>query len=103
MNACRKFLEFSESLMNALLLNWLTNFLPMSVTGVTVMSNRASKSKTKEVIRRYRSNAKLLGPRPLLVREDAVAYDALFAIFRAAVKPVDIFDEMFVADMVSLQ
>jgi hypothetical protein len=67
------------------------------------MANPPSKSKTKESIRRYHSNAKLLGPRPLLVREDAVSYDELFARFRAAVKPVDIFDEMFVADMVSLQ
>jgi len=67
------------------------------------MPNPPSKSKTKESIRRDRSNAKLLGPRPLLVREDAVSYDELFARFGAVVKPVDIFFEMFVADMVSLE
>jgi hypothetical protein len=52
---------------------------------------------------RYPYNAKLFGPSPLLVREDAVSYNELFASFRAAVKPVDIFDEMFVADLVALQ
>ena len=67
------------------------------------MANPPSKSKTKESIPRYRSNASLFGPPPLLVREDAVSYDELFARFRAAVKPVDIFDEMFVADLVALE
>jgi hypothetical protein len=52
---------------------------------------------------RYPYNANLFGPPPLLVREDAASYDELFASFRAAVKPVDIFGEMFVADLVALQ
>ena len=45
----------------------------------------------------------LFGPPPLLEGEDAAAYDELLARFCAAVKPVDIIDEMFVADVVSLE
>src|SRR5262249_25710503 len=77
----------------------INNFFPTSVTGVTVMSNRASKSKTKEVIPRYRSNAKLFGPPPLLLGEIAADYDDLHARFRASVRPVDILEEMFIADV----
>ena len=68
-----------------------------------VMPNPPSKSKTKESIPRYRSYANLFGPPPLLVREDAANYDEFFARFRAAVKPLDIFGAMFVADLAALQ
>jgi hypothetical protein len=54
----------------------------------------------KEVIRRYRSNANLFGPPPLFLGEDAAAYDDLHARFRAAVGPVDILEEMLVAEVV---
>ena len=43
----------------------------------------------------------LFGPPPLLEGEDAAAYDQLLARICAAVKPVDIIDEMFIADVVS--
>jgi hypothetical protein len=42
---------------------------------------------------------KLFGEPQLLEGEDAAAYDELLARFRAAVKPVDIIEEMFIADV----
>ena len=45
----------------------------------------------------------LFGPPPLIEGEDAAAYDQLLARIFAAVKPVDIIDEMFTADVVSLE
>jgi hypothetical protein len=65
------------------------------------MSKAHPKSKTKAVIPRYSPNGpSLFGPPPLLVGEDGAQYDDLFAAIRAAVKPVDTVDEMFVADVV---
>jgi hypothetical protein len=46
---------------------------------------------------------KLFGEPQLLEGEDAAAYDELLARFRAAVKPVDIIEEMFIADVVALE
>jgi hypothetical protein len=40
---------------------------------------------------------------PPLAGEDAAAYDQLFARLCAAVKPIDIIDEMFVNDIMCLQ
>ena len=45
----------------------------------------------------------LFGPPLLIEGEDAAAYDQLLARIQAAVKPVDIIDEMFTADIVSLE
>jgi hypothetical protein len=45
----------------------------------------------------------LLGPPLLIAGEDAAAYEALLARICAAVKPVDIIDEIFIADLVSLE
>ena len=45
----------------------------------------------------------LFGPPPLIEGEDAAAYDQLLAGIFAAVKPVDVIDEMFTADVVSLE
>jgi hypothetical protein len=45
----------------------------------------------------------LFGPPLLLEGEDASAYDQLLARICAAVKPVDIIDEIFIADIVSLE
>ena len=44
----------------------------------------------------------LFGPPLLLDGEDAAAYDALSGQVRAAVKPLDVIEEIFVADVVSL-
>jgi hypothetical protein len=47
---------------------------------------------------------KLFGSAPLLLAGgDAAAYDELLSRFRAAINPVDIIDEMFIADVVSLE
>lgn len=43
------------------------------------------------------------GPPLVLEGEDAAAYEELLARVRAAVKPVDIIDAMFVDDVVRLQ
>jgi hypothetical protein len=45
----------------------------------------------------------LFGPPPLIEGEDAAAYDQLLARICAAVKPADVIDEMFTADVVSLE
>jgi predicted transposase YbfD/YdcC len=45
----------------------------------------------------------LFGPPPLLEGEDAAAYDQLLARVYAVVKPVDVIDEMFIADVVFLE
>src|SRR5215831_13345655 len=45
----------------------------------------------------------VFGPPLLLEGEDAAAYDELLARVCAAVKPADIIDEMFIADIVSLE
>ena len=39
----------------------------------------------------------------ILAGEDPAAYDELLARIRAAVKPLDIIEEMFIADVVSLE
>jgi hypothetical protein len=58
-------------------------------------------------IRRYKPIApgdwsSLFGSPQLLDGEDAAAYDSLSAQVRAAVKPLDVIEEMFVTDVVSL-
>jgi hypothetical protein len=45
----------------------------------------------------------VLGPPLLLEGEDAAAYDEFLARICAAVKPADIIEEMFIADIVSLE
>jgi hypothetical protein len=45
----------------------------------------------------------LFGPPPLLEGEDAAAYDEFYGRVCAAVKPVDVIDEMFIVDIVSLE
>ncbi len=45
----------------------------------------------------------LFGEPQLLEGEDAAAYDGLLARFRAAINPVDIVEEMFIADVVALE
>src|SRR5215813_9585555 len=45
----------------------------------------------------------VFGPPLLLEGEDAEAYDELLARLYAAVKPVDVIDEMLIADIVALE
>lgn len=64
-----------------------------------------SKSKTKSMtsapvlVQRFA----IFGPPPLLEGEDAALYEDLLGRMCAAVKPVDIIDEIFVADVVFLE
>ena len=68
--------------------------------------SRTNKSKREIAAPRVRvrlQRSALFGPPPLLEGEDAAAYDQLLARICAAVKPLDIIDEMFIADVVSLE
>ena len=68
--------------------------------------SRKNKSKTEIAAPSVPGRAQrlaLFGPPPLLEGEDAAAYDQLLARICAAVKPVDVIDEMFTADVVSLE
>ena len=50
------------------------------------------------------SRHSLFGPPPILEgEEDAAAYDELVGLVCAAVKPADVIDEMFMADVVALE
>ena len=65
--------------------------------------SRTNKSKTEIAAPSVQERAQrlaLFGPPPLIEGEDAAAYDQLLARICAAVKPVDIIDEMFIVDIV---
>jgi hypothetical protein len=65
--------------------------------------SRKSESKTEIAAARVPGQAQrlsLFGPPLLLEGEDAAAYDELLARVCAAVKPVDVIDEMLIADIV---
>ena len=73
---------------------------------VKAFMSRKSTSKTEIAAPSVPGRAQrlaLFGPPLLIEGEDAAAYDELLARFCAAVKPVDIIDEMFIADVVSLE
>src|SRR6516165_584745 len=68
--------------------------------------SRKSESKTELAAARVPGPAQRLavfGPPLLLEGEDAAAYDELLARVCAAVKPVDVIDEMLIADIVALE
>jgi hypothetical protein len=68
--------------------------------------SRKRKSKTEIAAPSVPGRARrlaLFGPPLLLEGEDAAAYDQLLARICEAIKPVDIIDEMFIADVVSLE
>src|SRR5262245_11699940 len=66
--------------------------------------SRKSKNKTKiaAVAGQVRRLA-VFGPPLLLEGEDAAAYDELLGRVYAAVKPVDVIDEMLIADILALE
>jgi hypothetical protein len=64
-------------------------------------TNSKTKSKTSALAKVQRLT--LFGSPQLLQGEDAAAYDELLNRVGAAVKPVDIIDEMFIDDVVSLE
>jgi hypothetical protein len=61
------------------------------------------RSKSKSVTSAPAPRWTLFGQPLLLDGEDAAAYDELHARIYAAVKPVDVIDEMFIADVVFLE
>src|SRR6516164_7038914 len=77
----------------------------MSSRMVAFMS-RKSESKTEIAAARVPGQVQRLavfGPPLLLEGEDAAAYDELLGRICAAVKPVDVIDEIFIADVASLE
>jgi hypothetical protein len=62
-----------------------------------------TRSKSKSVTSAPAPRLRLFGQPQLLEGEDAAAYDELLARICAAVKPVDIIDEIFIADVVPLE
>jgi hypothetical protein len=62
-----------------------------------------TRSKSKSVTSAPAPRLRLFGQPQVLEGEDAAAYDELLARICAAVKPVDIIDEIFIADVVSLE
>jgi len=73
---------------------------------VVAFVSRKSESKTEIAAARVSGQVQRLavfGPPLLLEGEDATAYDELLGRICAAVKPVDIIDEMFIADIVALE
>jgi hypothetical protein len=73
---------------------------------VVASMSRKRESKTEIAAARVPGQVQRLavfGPPLLLEGEDVAAYDELLARVCAAVKPVDIIDEMFIADIVALE
>ena len=65
--------------------------------------SRRSESKTEAAVPGQVQRLAVFGPPLLLPGEDAAAYDELLARMCAAVKPVDVIDEMLIADVVALE
>jgi hypothetical protein len=68
--------------------------------------SKTNKSKTKIAVPSVPERVQrlaLFGPPPVIEGEDARTYDQLLARICAVVQPVDIIDEMFIADVVSLE
>jgi len=73
---------------------------------VVAFVSRKSKNTTKVAATSVSGRAQrlaLFGPPLFLEGEDAAAYDEFLARIHAAINPADIIDEMFIADVVSLE
>jgi hypothetical protein len=68
-----------------------------------VRSDRKAKSKSKSMTPAPARRFRLFGQPNILEGEDAAAYDELLARICDAIKPVDTIEEMFIADVVSLE
>ena len=68
-----------------------------------VRSDRKAKSKSKSMTPAPARRFRLFGQPQILEGEDAAAYDELLARICDAIKPVDTIEEMFIADVVSLE
>jgi hypothetical protein len=69
----------------------------------THLSDAKNRPNTKSRPALLPRSSQLFGEPLLLEGEDAVAYELLLARFRAAVQPTDVIDEMYIAEVVSLQ
>ncbi len=68
-----------------------------------VRRKRKARSQSKAVASAPAPPWRLFGQPNILEGEDAAAYDELVSLIRAAVKPTDIIEELFVAELISLQ
>jgi hypothetical protein len=68
-----------------------------------VRSDRKAKSKSKSMTPAPARRFRLFGQPNILEGEDAAAYDELLARICDAIKPVDTIEEMFIADVISLE
>jgi hypothetical protein len=66
-------------------------------------SDTKTRAKSSSAITSIPPRLTLFGQPQLLEGEDAAAYNQLLARICAVVKPIDIFDEMFIADVVYLE
>jgi hypothetical protein len=66
-------------------------------------SDTKTRAKSSSAVTSIPPRLTLFGQPQLLEGEDAAAYDQLLARIRAVVKPIDIIDEMFIADVMSLE
>jgi len=74
-----------------------------SSTRMVAFMSRKSESKTEIAAPSVPQRLTVFGPPLLLGGEDAAAHDQLLGRICAAVKPADIIDEMFIADIVALE
>src|SRR5262249_52505014 len=74
-----------------------------SSSRMVAFMSRKSESKTEIAAPSVPQRLTVFGPPLLLGGEDAAAHDQLLARICAAVKPVDIIDEIFIADVASLE
>ena len=75
----------------------------LSSRTVAFMSKKSESKTEVAAVRGEVQRLSVFGPPLLLEGEDAAAYDQLLARFCAAVKPVDVIDEMLTADIVALE
>ena len=75
----------------------------LSSRTVAFMSKKSESKTEVAAVRGEVQRLSVFGPPLLLGGEDAGAYDQLLARFCAAVKPVDVIDEMLTADIVALE
>ncbi len=68
-----------------------------------VRSDPKARSQSKPMTLAPPARSRLFGEPQLLGDEDRAVYDELLARIYAAIKPVDILDEMFIADVMSLE
>jgi len=82
---------------------WQDPLIRYVVRMVAFVSSKSKSEKETTATLVPAQRLSLFGPPPLIAGEDGAAYDQLLARFCAVVKPVDIIDEMLIAEVVSLE